>query len=97
MTETAMSKNCTPPDDSNVAGVHDDAFIKTEDVDASMFDEADEAEDHRSDGDLVEEMEEPEENAQKVELVAEETMVETIEEEENPPELETAQDEPEDE
>ena len=46
-------KECTLPDDSNIAGVCDDVFIKTEDADTSAFDEVEEAEDHRSDGDLA--------------------------------------------
>ena len=99
-------EECTLPDDSNVAGVHDDVFIKTEDVDVSVFDEAEEAEpqaNHRSGGNSVEVVEEktvpaPEESTVK------EPMVETAQEDddpepehENPPELETAQDEPEEE
>ena len=37
-------EECTPPDNSNIAGVCDDAFIKTEDVDMSVFNEVEEAE-----------------------------------------------------
>ena len=85
-------KEHVPPDDSNVAGVCDDSFIETEDVDMSVFDEVEEVdpqEDHESDGDLVEGTEEP-----TVETTQENEEPEL--EHENPPELETAQDEPED-
>ena len=89
---------------------HSLAFIKTEDVDISVFDEVEEAEpqqNHRNDGDLVENVEEetvPEPAVpEPEEPTVEEPMVETAQENEepepeheNPPELETAQDEPED-
>ena len=48
----------TLPDNSNIAGVCDDVFLKNEDTDTSVFDKVEENTNHRSDGDPVKTVEE---------------------------------------